>query len=124
MNVTPSPNLAALEGCDYRMRRRVEMLQRVCVFRILATPDMAARETHAKLVPLRPQREAFLAAARARRDLSDFKCMFACVSHGWHNDAYGRSNDILGAGSGATGRDLAHERQLVSIGIGNQLALM
>jgi len=86
MNVAPAPGLAAFEGCNYRMSRRVEVLQSMRMLRILAAPDVAAGETHAKLVPLRPQREAFLAAARARRDLPNFTYMFTAFGYRWHTD--------------------------------------
>jgi hypothetical protein len=81
MNVAPAPGLAALEGCNHRVTGRVEMLKSVRVLRILAAPDMAAGKTYTKLVPLHPEREAFLAAARARRYLPNLTCVFATLSH-------------------------------------------
>ena len=84
MNIAPTPSLAALEGCNQWMTGRVEMLQRVRVARILAASDMAAGETHAKLVPRRAKREAFFTTARARRYLSNLTHMFATLSQRWH----------------------------------------
>ena len=55
------------------------MLQSMRVLRILATPDVAAGETHAKLVPLHPKRETLLAAARARRYLPNLTDVFATL---------------------------------------------
>ena len=66
------------------MTGRVEMLKRVRVRRILAASDMATGETYAKLVPLLPKRAAFLAAACARRYLSNLAYMFAMLGHCWH----------------------------------------
>ncbi len=63
------------------MTGRVEVRKSVRVLRVLAAPDMATRETHAKLVPLRPQRQAFLAATRAGRDLPDLTYVFATFIH-------------------------------------------
>ena len=81
MNVTPAPSLATIERCNQRMTGRVEMLKRVRIRRILAASDMATREAYAKLVPLAIERDAFLAAARARRYLSDLTYMFARFGH-------------------------------------------
>ena len=61
------------------MTGRVEVLKSVCVLRILAASDVATGEAHAKLIPLLAKREAFLAAARARRDLPNLTHMFAIV---------------------------------------------
>ena len=81
MNVAPAPSLAAFEGCNDRMTGTVEMLKSVRVLRILAAPDMATGEAHTKLVPLHPKREAFLAAACARRYLPNLTYMFATLAH-------------------------------------------
>src|SRR5437879_9096097 len=66
MNVAPAPGLAAFEGCNQRMTGRIEVLQRMRVFRILAASDVTAGQTNAKLVPLHSEREAFLTAVRCR----------------------------------------------------------
>jgi hypothetical protein len=55
------------------------MLKSMRVFRILATPDVAAGETHAKLVPLHSKRETLLAGARARRYLPNLAYVFATL---------------------------------------------
>jgi hypothetical protein len=47
------------------------VLQRVGVLRILAAADMTAGQAHAQLVPLRTERDAFLAAVGPGRDLPD-----------------------------------------------------
>ena len=62
------------------MTGRIEVLKSVCVLRILAASDMATGEAHAKLIPLLAKRDAFLAAARPRRDLLDLAYMFAIFS--------------------------------------------
>ena len=54
--------------------------------RIFAAADMTTSETDAKLVPLRPKCEAFLAAIRARRNLSNVDCMFTRAGVCWHID--------------------------------------
>ena len=59
------------------MTCRIEMQERMRMRRILAASDMTAGEANAKLVPLSPEHDAFLAAARARRYLSDLFYMFA-----------------------------------------------
>lgn len=80
MDIAPAPSLATIEGCNQRMAGRVEMLQRVCMNRILAASDVAAGETYAELVPRHAKREAFLATARARRYLLNLAHMFATLS--------------------------------------------
>src|ERR1700731_403 len=94
MNIAPAPSLAALEGCNQRMTGRVEMLQRMRVAGILATSDMAAGETHAKLVPRRAKREAFLATARARRHLSNLTQVFATFSQRYHIGVDGLTDSL------------------------------
>jgi len=81
MNVAPAPGLAAFEGCNQRMTGRVKVLQSVRVLRILAASDMAAGQAYPKLGPLRPEREAFLTAARCRRHLLNLGYMFAMFGH-------------------------------------------
>jgi len=81
MNVAPAPGLAAFEGCNQRMTGRVEVLQSMRVLRILAAPDVAAGQAYAKLIPLRPKREAFLTAVRCRRYLLNLAYMFATLGH-------------------------------------------
>ena len=82
MNVAPAPGLAAFEGCNQRMTGRIEVLQRMRVFRILAASDVTARQTNAKLVPLYSEREAFLTAVRRRRYWPNLVYMFATLGHG------------------------------------------
>src|SRR6266536_5512534 len=84
MNVAPAPGLAAFVGCNQRMTGRVEVLQSVRVLRILAASDMAAGQAYPKLGPLRPEREAFLTAARCRRYLPNLAYMFAMFGHWLH----------------------------------------
>ena len=79
MHVAPTPGLAALEGGDDRVTGRIEMPKRMRMLRILAASDMAAGETYAKLVPLHPERETLLAAARARRYLPNLTYVFATL---------------------------------------------
>src|SRR5512143_1017279 len=55
VDVAPAPRLAALEGGDQRVPRRLEVTKRVRVRRILAAADVAAGEAHAKLRPLRAE---------------------------------------------------------------------
>jgi hypothetical protein len=62
------------------MTGRIEVLKSVCVLRILAASDVATGEADAKLIPLLAKRDAFLAAARPRRDLLDLAYMFAIFS--------------------------------------------
>ena len=81
MDVTPAPCIAALERCDHRMGGRVEMLQRVGVLRVFTTAHVAAGQTDAKLGPRRTDRDAFLAAVGARRDVANFREMFALLRH-------------------------------------------
>jgi hypothetical protein len=59
------------------MTARLEMLERMRVRRILAAPDMAARQADAKLVPLRADGEALLAAARMGGHRLHGACMLA-----------------------------------------------
>ena len=64
------------------MTGRIEVLQRMRVFRILAASDVTAGETNAKLVPLHSEREAFLTAVRSRRYLQpNLIYMFAMLGH-------------------------------------------
>ena len=81
MQVAPAPCLAALEGGDDRMTRRIEVLKRMRMRRILAASDMTTRETYAKLVPRCAERDALLAAVRPRLHLSDLTEMFAAFGH-------------------------------------------
>ena len=94
MNIAPAPSLATLERCNQRMTGRVEMLQRMRVARILAAADMAAGETHAKLVPRRAKREAFLATVGARRYLSNLAHMFATLSQRYHIGVDGLTDSL------------------------------
>src|SRR5206468_2704304 len=62
--------------------RRIEMLQCMRMRRILAAADMTAGQANAELRPCRSDREAFLAAVGARRDVGDLGEMFALLGHG------------------------------------------
>ena len=97
MNVAPAPGLAAFVGCNQRMTGCVEVLQSVRVLRILAASDMSAGQAYSKLIPLRPEREAFLTAARGRRYLPNLAYMFAMFGHWLSPSPQGvRMNEKLG----------------------------
>jgi hypothetical protein len=97
MNVAPAPGFAAFVGCNQWMTGRVEVLQSVRVLRILAASDVAAGQTYPKLVPLRPERETFLTAARCRRYLPNLTYMFAMFGHWLRPSPQGvRMNEKLG----------------------------
>jgi hypothetical protein len=57
------------------------MRERMRMFRILAAPDMAAGKTYAKLIPRLPERNAFLAAVRARCHVPNRAEMLATIVH-------------------------------------------
>ena len=64
------------------MARLVEMGERVGVHGVLAAADMAAGETHAKLIPRGgAESEASLAAIGSRLDFSDLAEVFATLGH-------------------------------------------
>src|SRR5439155_17429707 len=81
MDVTPYPWIAILEQCDHRKGGHVEMLKRMNVLRVFTTAHVAAGQTDAKLGPRRTDRDAFLAAVGARRDVANFREMFALLRH-------------------------------------------
>jgi hypothetical protein len=60
---------------------RFEVLERMSVFRVLAASDMTTGETDAKLIPLYPERKAFLAAVGARFHALYLADMFAMCVH-------------------------------------------
>lgn len=66
MDVAPPPRFAALKRGDHRVTGRIEVRERMSVFRILAASDMTTGETDAKLIPRYPERKALLAAVGAR----------------------------------------------------------
>lgn len=101
MMVAPAPCLVALEGCDHRMTGRIEMLQGVCMLRILAASDMTTGQAHAKLVPCRAEREAFLAAVGASLHLPNFTEMFATLTHVPNADVGQLVESTCSAGPGA-----------------------
>ena len=57
----PAPALAGFERSDNRMAGRVEMLGRVLIGRLVAAPDVTAREAKAEMDPAIAGLEAFLA---------------------------------------------------------------
>ena len=81
VRIAPGPRLTALEGRDYRMRRLVEMLECVPVFRILAASDVATGKTYTELVPGCSDRETALATVRARRYLPKVAEMLTRLGH-------------------------------------------
>ena len=62
-------------------RRSVKMLGRMTVGRVVAAADMAAGPTQAQMHPGRPGLQAFLAAERARRHVTDGVGVGAFVGH-------------------------------------------
>src|SRR6185369_10124748 len=75
------PFLPALERRDHGVAGRLVVLQRVRMLGILAAPDGAAREAHAKLGPRLAERHAGFAAARAGRHGTDHAEVLARLDH-------------------------------------------
>ena len=62
----------------------LEMRQGMSMGRVFATTDVPARKADSQLVPLRADREAFLAAARTSRDALHALDMLAGIASGGH----------------------------------------
>src|SRR5581483_9883490 len=80
VDIAPAPALRRVVALDDRVLRRVEMLGGVAVRRIVAAADMAAGPAQSEMHPARAGLQAFLAAARARRDTADGRDMGAVQS--------------------------------------------
>jgi hypothetical protein len=82
VDITPAPAFGRVITLDDRVAGRVEMLGRVAIGGIVATPDVAAGATDAQMDPPGPGLEAFLAPIGARRDIRDRRIMRARIGHG------------------------------------------
>jgi hypothetical protein len=82
MDVAPPPCLAAIDGGNHGMPRRIEMRERVRMFGILAAPDMTAGKADAQLVPYRLDRLALFAAGRSRFGVPNCAEVLAPIGHG------------------------------------------
>ena len=67
VHVTPQPIFARLETLNDRMAGFVEMLGGVPIRRIVAAPDVSARQAKTQVYPLGSDRQTFLAAFRSAR---------------------------------------------------------
>ena len=63
------------------MAGRMEMLGCVSVWGIVTAADVSARPAKTQVNPRRPQFQAFLASARARRDFVDASHVGAVFAH-------------------------------------------
>src|SRR5436189_3189030 len=84
MDIAPGPVLRPVQRDDDGMTSRLEMLERMRVLGIFATPDVSAGQAYAQLRPFRSERETFLAAARARRQLREAAVVLARFNLGDH----------------------------------------
>src|ERR1700744_221800 len=81
VDITPAPAFRRIIALDDRMLACMKMLGCVLVGRIVAAADVAAGAADPQMQPLAAGLQAFLAAERARRDLSDASDMRAALYH-------------------------------------------
>src|SRR3569623_685540 len=77
VDIAPAPALGRIIAFDDRVTGRMEMRGRVAVRRIVAAADMAAAAAQPQMDPGAADLQAFLAAARAGRDLVDRRAVWA-----------------------------------------------
>src|SRR6202008_3465142 len=82
IDVAPAPVLARLERGNDRVLRRAEVLGRVFVLRLVATPDVAAGPAQGQIHPAVPQGEASPPPCRIRRIRHHEVEMLAIRRHG------------------------------------------
>src|SRR5262249_8931489 len=79
VDVTPAPRLPRLDGLHDGMGCRTKVSCRMPTFRRIATTNVAAREAHSKLYPLRAGFQTLLTTVCAGSDISNLLQVF--VSH-------------------------------------------
>src|SRR4029077_10883021 len=81
VDVTPTPALGRVVAFDDRMTRIMKAPRGVAVWRLVATPDVAARPAQTQMQPFRAGLQTLLATERAWRDHANIGDMGAFVGH-------------------------------------------
>src|SRR5207244_5019331 len=81
VDVAPTSVLSGIERLDDGMVDGVKVLGRMAIFRVIAAPDVSARQAQSKVHPRVAGFQTLLAPLSRRGDLMDLIQVLACLRH-------------------------------------------